>query len=121
MGTAVPVRRKDLPFDRRVCYHGKAGLCTGDIFPWIPGDYKTAPRTSRSLPLLAMAPRFLCSPEVGAGLVGTPVQYSVSEANPEFLISGAPRGKESAQSAGETWPPAAFAGFAALEEPSREL
>lgn len=38
-------------------YHGKAFLCTGDIFPWIPGDYKTAPSAPR---LLTLEPRFLC-------------------------------------------------------------
>lgn len=40
-------------------YHGKACHCTGDVFPWIPGDYETALHVPS---LLARTQIYLCSP-----------------------------------------------------------
>lgn len=117
---AVPVRRKDLLFGRRVLrVHGKTCLCTGDIFPRIPGDYKTAPRTPRSL----ARPRTQISvqPPSGLGARGDAGVPAGAKPTPSSFSSRAPRGKEPAWPAAETWFPAAFAGFAAMGELSREL
>lgn len=101
--TAVPVRRKALLFGRRVLsYRGKACLCTGDIFPRIPGGYKTAPRT----PHFARSPShpdFCAVPKWARGSGGCGCRRR-SEADLEFL-SSAPRGKEPAWPTAETWFP----------------
>ena len=72
-------------------YHEKAFLCTGDVFPWIPGDCKTAP----SAPRLLSNPGFCAAPQVGVGLVWTRVQPR-ERSQRELLSSCARRGGEPA-------------------------
>lgn len=117
---AVPVRRKDLLFGRRVLSdHGKACLCTGDIFPRIPGDYKTAPRTPHSR--ARSRTQISVQPPSGLGARGDAGATEGAKPTSSSFSSSAPRGKEPAWPTAETWFPAAFAGFAAMGEISREL
>lgn len=86
---AVPIRRKDLLFGRRVLsYHGKACLCTGDIFPRIPGDYKTAPRTQHSL----SRPRTQISVQPPSGLRAPSDAGATTRAKPTSSSLAALRG-----------------------------
>lgn len=83
-------------------YYGKACLCTGDIFPWIPGEITQQLLTPHAGALAH--PNFCAAPSWAPGSCGLGCSRG-NEANPEFLSGRTRLGGEPVSPARETWLP----------------